>query len=170
MTGVRIRAATTAADLEAVRGLCWDYRAYLTGFSPELRPLMETFYPEAGYTALMQELAEKHARPRGIILLAELDGRPVGCGMTHPLNDQDAEIKRVFVRAEARGSGAGQALSQALVDQARADGYDRVLLDTSAAFTGAQRLYERLGFQARGPYAELPPGTADKLVFYELKL
>ncbi|MCV3272324.1 GNAT family N-acetyltransferase [Roseobacter sinensis] len=171
MTGaLHIRPATSPADLDAVRTLCWEYRDYLVSFSPEHRPLMETFYPEEGYARLMHGIAEKHARPRGIILLAELDDRPVGCGMTHALNDEDAEIKRVFVRAEARGTGAGQALSQALVDQARADGYARVFLDTSADFKGAQRLYERLGFQARGPYAELPPDTADKLVFYELKL
>lgn len=171
MTGtLSVRAATSAADLDAVRSLCWEYRDYLVNFDPKHRPMMETFYPEDAYVALMHDLPQKHARPRGVILLAELDGRPVGCGMTHPLNDQDAEIKRVFIRAEARGTGAGQALSQALIDQARADGYARVLLDTSADFKGAQRLYERLGFQARGPYAPLPPGTADKLVFYELTL
>lgn len=171
MTGrISIRAAEDAADLEAVRTLCWEYRAHLVNFDPALRPLMETFYPEDAYARLMEGLAEKHARPQGIILLAELDGAPVGCGMTHALNAQDAEIKRVFVRPEARGTGAGQALSQALVDQARVDGYSRVLLDTAAAFKGAQRLYERLGFQARGPYTELPEGTADKLVFYEYQL
>ncbi len=167
---IRIRPATSAADLEAVQGLCWEYREFLIGFSPAVRPMMETFYPQEAYALLMADLARKHARPRGIILLAERDEVPVGCGMYHPLNDQDAEIKRVFVRPEARGTGAGEALSRALVDQARRDGYARVLLDTSEAFIGAQRLYERIGFEARGPYAELPPGTADKLVFYEMKL
>ncbi|GFE51733.1 N-acetyltransferase [Roseobacter cerasinus] len=171
MTGrVTIRPAESAADQDTVRTLCWEYRDHLIDFDPALRPMMETFYPEDGYRQLMHGLAEKHARPRGIILLAELEGVPVGCGMTHRLNAEDAEIKRVFVRAEARGTGAGQALSQALLDQARADGYARVLLDTAAAFKGAQRLYERLGFQSRGPYAELPEGTENKLVFYEYQL
>lgn len=170
MAGITIRAAQTPGDLDEVRLLCWEYRDYLLGFSAATRPMMETFYPEDDYARLMETLGQKHARPRGIILLAELDGAPVGCGMTHPLNGDDAEVKRVFVRAAARGTGAGQKLSQALVDQARADGYARVLLDTSADFKGAQRLYERLGFQARGPYAALPPDTEEMLVFYELIL
>lgn len=167
---IRIRPAKTPEDLAAARALCWEYRDYLVGFSPALRPVMETFYPKDDYARLMAALAEKHARPRGVILLAEMDGVAVGCGMTHPLNAEDAEVKRVFVREAARGTGAGAKLSQALVDQARADGYRRVLLDTSAEFLGAQRLYEKLGFKARGPYAELPPGTEDKLKFYELRL
>lgn len=170
MVEITVRAAKTQQDLEEVRRLCWEYRDYLLGFSAEIRPTIETFYPKDSYASLMEGLAEKHARPRGIILLAELGGAPVGCGMTHPLNDGDAEVKRVFVRAEARGTGAGQTLSQALVDQARKDGYRRVLLDTSMEFKGAQRFYEKLGFRARGPYSELPPGTEDMLVFYELML
>lgn len=170
MACITIRPAETQQDLEEVRRLCWEYRDYLIGFSEAMRPTIEAFYPVDGYTALMEGLAEKHARPRGIILLAELDAAPVGCGMTHPLNDADAEVKRVFVRAQARGTGAGRKLSRALIDQARMDGYKRVLLDTSAEFKGAQRLYEKLGFEARGPYTDLPPGTEEMLVFYELNL
>ncbi|MEP2640233.1 GNAT family N-acetyltransferase [Roseobacter sp.] len=170
MAELTVRAATSEQDIDAVRTLCWAYRDYLIGFSDTLRPTIETFYPVDDYAALMDVLAQKHARPGGIILMAELDGAPVGCGMYYPLSDSDAEIKRVFVQAGARGTGAGQALSKALIDHARADGYSRVLLDTSKEFKGAQRLYERLGFQARGSYSDLPPGTEDLLVFYEFTL
>ncbi len=170
MVAADIRQAQTPSDMDAVRALCWEYRAYLLDHGDEVRRAVSVSYALEAYTALMASLEEKHARPKGIVLLAEIDGRAVGCGMTHPLNQTDAEIKRVFVREEARGNGIAATLSQRLVDQAREDGYGRVLLDTSRQFHGAQRLYERLGFRACGPYSELPPGIAELLVFYELSL
>ena len=57
-----------------------------------------------------------------------------------------------------------------MIDAIRADGYQRVLLDTHADFIAARRLYEKLGFRLRGPYSDVPAFVADKLVFYELNL
>ncbi|WP_298969761.1 GNAT family N-acetyltransferase [uncultured Roseobacter sp.] len=170
MGDLRIRPAEMPRDLPDVQQLCWDYRDHLLSCGPEMQQLVEAFYPEDVYTALMDALPVKHARPYGTILLAELNGAAVGCGMYHPLNKQDAEIKRVFVAEAARGTGAGQKLSQALIDQARADGYRRILLDTNKTFAPARGLYEKLGFENRGPYSALPPGTAEYLTFYELTL
>lgn len=165
-----IRPAVTAADHNTVQTLCWEYRAYLEAFSGEMRETVSLAYPKEAYAELIAQLPEKHARPKGIILLAELRGRVIGCGMSHPLNDRDTEVKRVFVRAEARGTGAGRAISQALIDQARSDGFSRILLDTSRQFEGPQKLYESLGFKSRGPYSDLPPDFVQLLVFYELTL
>ncbi|WP_300030879.1 GNAT family N-acetyltransferase [uncultured Roseobacter sp.] len=170
MAEVVIRQAETPADLQAVRDLCWEYRDYLIAFSDEVSQAVSVTYPQEAYPALMAELADKHARPGGLILLAEKDSQAVGCGMYHAISDGDAEIKRVFMRDTARGTGAGYRLSEALIRHARADGYSRILLDTSRQFIHAQKLYEKLGFQARGPYSELPPGYAELLVFYELTL
>lgn len=170
MSDIVIRQASGPADLDAVRQLCWEYRDYLLGHSDEVRRAVLLSYGLESYRALMNSLAEKHARPNGIILLAEHGGMPVACGMYQPLSDTDAEIKRVYVRPEARGTGTGRHLSQALIAQTRADGFSRVFLDTSRRFTDAQRLYESLGFRARGEYRDLPAGMAEFLVFYELSL
>ena len=170
MAGLTVRQVSEPADLDAVRALCWEYRDYLLNFSDEVREAVSFTYQKETYAALLDVLADKHARPKGIILLAELDGVPVGCGMYHRIGEGDAEIKRVYVRDAARGTGAGLTLSRALIDKARADGYQRILLDTSRQFVHAQKLYEKLGFQARGPYSELPPGYEKFLVFYEITL
>jgi predicted GNAT family acetyltransferase len=105
--GLTIRPASTDADIAAVRGLCWAYRDFLLTFGETERRITETFYPQEKYAALMDRLEQEHARPRGIILLAERGGAVVGCGMSHALNDTDAEIKRVYVTDAARGTGAG---------------------------------------------------------------
>lgn len=165
-----IRPATSPADLDAVRKLCWDYRTHLAGVSPIEAELTETFYPAPKYSALMDGLETEHARPQGIILLAELDGAPVGCGMTHALDPETSEIKRLFVAPDARGHGIARKLIAALMDQARADGYARVVLDTSVNLGPARALYANLGFTQRGPYQDVPETALPHLVFFEVPL
>lgn len=165
-----IEPARSAADLAAVRDLCWGYRDYLMQAGDGERRITETFYPEPVYAALLDRLPEEHARPGGIILLARRDDEPVGCGMSHALDPDTSEIKRVFVTETARGTGAGRALCEALIAQARADGFARIRLDTSRGFVAARRLYDRLGFHERGPYQPVPEEAAPFMCFYELAL
>ncbi len=167
-----IAPAVSDRDLEAVRRLCWAYREFLLNHTPVDRRITETFYPVPKYEALMARLPQEHARPRGIILLAREGpgGKALGCGMTHGLDRRTAEIKRVFVRPEARGRGIAAALCDRLVTQAREDGYARVVLDTSRSLAGAQALYDGLGFARRGPYQKIPEDLLPHLLFFERRL
>lgn len=170
MSQTVIRPATTAADLAAVRQLCWNYRAFLLGVSEVDAQITGTLYPAPKYTELMDRLATIHARPQGIILLAELDGTPVGCAMSHALDPATAEIKRLFVAPQARGHGLARKLVSALVAQAADDGFARMVLDTSVNLTAARALYASLGFAARGPYQEIPASALPHLLFFEKPL
>lgn len=170
MSRLTIKPATSAADLAAVVALCWAYREFLFNFAPPERRIVETFYPQDKYARLMARLAEEHARPRGIILLALRDGLPVGCGMSHALSATESEIKRLYVTDAARGSGAGRALCQSLIEQARSDGFEKVYLDTSIAFAPARALYQSLGFIERGPYQPTPDFAREAICFYEMSL
>ncbi|KEJ89573.1 acetyltransferase [Sulfitobacter donghicola DSW-25 = KCTC 12864 = JCM 14565] len=167
---MEIRPATSPADLEAVRKLCWDYRTHLASVSPIEAELTETFYPVPKYTALMDALEHTHARPNGIILIATLDGAPVGCAMTHALDPETSEIKRLFVAPQARGHGAARKLIHALMDQARSDGFKRIVLDTSVNLAPARALYASLGFSERGPYQDVPEIALPHLFFFEAPL
>jgi GNAT superfamily N-acetyltransferase len=166
----RIRAADMPRDLPTIQNLCTEYREELLGLGGEIKRAVETLYHAEAWDSLLAGLPEKHARPKGSILLIETEGMPFGCGMIQALSDDDAEIKRVFIQPSAQGKGAGEALSQALIEQAQADGYRRILLDTTKASRGARALYEKLGFKSRGPYADLPDFVLPLMVFYELKL
>ncbi|OAN75421.1 hypothetical protein A8B82_16570 [Sulfitobacter sp. EhC04] len=166
-----IQPAESPADLAAVRALCWDYRAALIANSETDRQITETFYPVPKYETLMRDLPRLHARPRGVILLArDPDGTPIGCGMSHPLDAETAEIKRVYVTPAARGLGLAKALCRALIEQARADGYGRVVLDTSRHLPAAAPLYRALGFADRGPYQDIPSSALPHLLFFEYAL
>ncbi|MGB3246390.1 MAG: GNAT family N-acetyltransferase [Sulfitobacter sp.] len=167
---LKIAPATSDVDLAEVRRLCWDYHSFLLNLSGTDRNITETFYPVAKYAALMDGLAQEHARPGGIILLARIDGKPVGCGMTHAIGDHTCEVKRVFVSDAARGQGVAARLCTALMDQARTDGFKTMVLDTSKSLTGAQNLYSKLGFKLRGPYQPIPERVLPHLLFYEIAL
>ena len=171
MSDFAITPAVTAADIEAVRGLCWDYREFMLRNSELDRKITETFYPMSKYSSLMRDLPDAHARPTGFIAIArDQTGAAVGCGMTHAIDSQTSEVKRVFVSDMARGKGLAGVLCQALMDQARLDGFTRVVLDTSRSLIAAQRLYARLGFSLRGPYQPIPDQVLSDLLFYETSL
>ncbi len=167
---ITIRPAESETDLSAARDLCWAYRDFLLQLSPVDAAITQAFYPTSKYTALMERLAQAHARPKGIILLALLGDQPVGCGMTHALDEVTSEIKRVYVTEPARGRGVAASLCTALVDQARADGFTRIMLDTSKSLKAAQRLYTRLGFHPCGPYQPIPDDVLPNLLFYKKAL
>ena len=65
-------------------------------------------------------------------------------------------MKRLFVRSDARGLGAGRALVVRDMDEARTIGYAEVVLDTLPMMTNAQQLYQVLGFRDIPPYRANP--------------
>jgi len=70
----------------------------------------------------------------------------VGCGGLFPMDDQTAELRKMYFRPEVRGRGLGRELLHDLVEQARANGFDRIVLETASNLTAAIRLYESFGF------------------------
>ena len=108
-----------------------------------------------------------YARPGGCLLLASVDRQIAGCAAMRPLGAAAAEMKRVYVRPAFRGAGVGRALAEAIVEESRAAGYERVRLDTLATMTKAQSLYRQMGFRPIPSYVEHP---ADGVVYLELEL
>ena len=89
------------------------------------------------------------------VLVAELDGRPVGWGkMEHPTelaaSDHVWHVNGLAVDPAFEGRGAGRALMEALIELARERGGRRMTLRVFAPNERAQRLYDRLGFEVEG--------------------
>lgn len=102
---------------------------------------------------------EDFAAPTGCLLLARLEGRPVGCGAIRGLSPGVGEIKRMWVSPEVRGFGVARQLLQQLELFAAKQGWRLVRLDTNASLHEAISLYLRSGYReiARfndNPYAQ----------------
>ncbi|KQY48602.1 GNAT family N-acetyltransferase [Rhizobium sp. Root483D2] len=99
-------------------------------------------------------LPADYAPPTGTLFIATDDlGEATGCIALHKFGLQgDAEIKRLFVKAEYRGRGIGMALLNSAIDAAREMGYRRVVLDTLPTMTSAITIYKSLGFGEIAPY------------------
>ena len=61
-----------------------------------------------------------------------------------------ATLVGMYVKPEAAGHGAGRALADALLAQARADGLELIVLTVTEGNAKAQGLYERCGFRSFG--------------------
>jgi putative acetyltransferase len=110
-------------------------------------------YPEDGATHFRLD-ADEVAPGRGAFLIAQRAGTPIGCGAVRRIAAGTAEIKRMYVRPDARGQRVGQAVLGALEAEARALGCARLVLETGVRQMEAITLYERAGFARIPPFGE----------------
>jgi len=148
--------ATTQAELADARQL---FREYAEGLEVDL-----------GFQGFEEEVASlpgDYRAPLGGLLLAREGATAVGCVAIRPLDDETAELKRLYVKPTARAAGLGRALALAAIERARSAGFLRVRLDSLPTMHRALALYDALGFRSIPPYRHNPvPGT----VFLELEL
>jgi ribosomal protein S18 acetylase RimI-like enzyme len=141
--------ARSAADLEIVRDLFLEYARWLAidlsfqGFEEEL-----------------QSLPGKYAPPEGGILLLESQESTLGCAAFRPQAPEVCEVKRLWIRPEARRKGYARQLMSELESAAATVGYRRAVLDTLETMTPAIELYESLGYERTSAYYNNPlPGA-----------
>ncbi|MEU0250830.1 GNAT family N-acetyltransferase [Streptomyces sp. NPDC006235] len=103
-----------------------------------------------------------HIHPQIRFLLAEIDGRPVGCCAVQPFPSPDtaAELKRMYVAPQARGRGIAVRLLAEAERTAGALGHFEIRLETAVHQPEAIALYTRAGYT---PIPNYPPYQDKKL-------
>lgn len=95
-------------------------------------------------------LFELFKEPRSVLWVAENEEHEVlGCSGVYPtegLAGNCAELVKVYVSKEARGTGVGKALMQKSIASAAELGYTQLYLESLSAFSKAVSIYEKLGF------------------------
>ena len=152
-----IEQATEGAEIETARELFREYETWLgldlcfQGFEEELAAL-----------------PGKYAAPKGWLYLAKVNGDAAGCIAMRPLGDGICEMKRLYLRENARGLGIGRRLIEQVIADARDIGYTHMRLDTfPPKMAKAVELYTRYGFRPIAPYYDNPH---DDTLFMELTL
>ncbi len=70
----------------------------------------------------------------------------IGCGGLRQLDARHGEVKRMYVVPERRGTGVATVILRALEENARARGWERLVLETGDRQPDAIRFYEREGY------------------------
>jgi GNAT superfamily N-acetyltransferase len=96
------------------------------------------------------------AQPAGTFLVGFAEGEPVCAGGIKRLDDEAAEIKRMYVVPAARRRGVARLLLGALEGAARDRGYRLVRLDTGPRQANAVALYASAGYAEIGNYNANP--------------
>jgi GNAT superfamily N-acetyltransferase len=132
-------------------------------------------YDDPDAAALVEEVQQEYVRryggrdgspvdpaeftpPGGLFLIGYLDGQGVACGGWRS-RGTDAELKRMYVRQDARRSGLAKEMLAELERTAAAAGHRRMILETGRKQPEAVALYRACGYQdttAFGFYADAP--------------
>ena len=127
------------------------FRAYAASLNIDLAP--------QGFADELAALPGPYAPPQCAILLAKQGDHVLGCIALKQLAPGIAEIKRLYVRPQARGQGVAKALVGALLKEAAELGYHEVKLDTLPQMETAIALYKSFGFADIPAYGSHPyPG------------
>ena len=133
-------------------------------YIPQVRDLIieytERLNRDLSFQNIESELADpatKYTAPEGEIIVAvDEEDRVIGMVAYHKHNDFRCEMKRLYVKPEARGLHLGETLVNEIVSHAKAAGYKEIVLDTVIPLKAAIALYKKKGFVECEPYYDNP--------------
>jgi putative acetyltransferase len=109
----------------------------------------------------MMDIYDQHnvIEKNDTVVVAYLDDEPAGCGCFKPYDAGAVEVKRMFVRPDARGNGISKMVLSELETWAHSLGYKYTVLETGEKQVEALSLYPKSGYlpiPKYGPYVDLP--------------
>ncbi|MCI9083096.1 MAG: GNAT family N-acetyltransferase [Lachnospiraceae bacterium] len=119
------------------------------------------------YEKEIEHLEEKYGMPFGRLYLAYDKDKLAGCIGLRKINEQNCEMKRLYVRPEFRGKSIGNLLIAQIIQDAKAIGYSHMLLDTLPFLKSAIKIYQKFGFYETDCYNDSP---MDNSIFMRLDL
>lgn len=113
----------------------------------------DTLHPaEARYALDLSSLSQANVL---FAVARNADGAAVGCGAV-VLHGACGEVKRMYVKPEARGLGMARQIIETLESSARERGCQTLMLETGPYQTEALAFYARQGYVRCGPFGDYP--------------
>lgn len=119
------------------------------------------------YDDEIAHLEEKYGLPYGRLYLAFCDNNPAGCIGLRKIDNENCELKRLYVKPEYRGNNIGGILVKHIIKDAKEIGYKHILLDTLPFLETAISMYKRYGFYEIESYNNTP---MDNLIYLKYDL
>ena len=154
-----------------------ELRALLTAYFEEANRLGQAYFDDEAFSADVEAIVDgdverlRTATLEEPLFVARTDGALVGSVQLKRLDASRAEIKRMYVTPAHRGEGIGRSLVELVLAEARADGFETLLLGLAPYHGAAGSLYESLGFEYRPAYEENQvPESVEEWYFMERSL
>lgn len=105
--------------------------------------------------------------PRSLFVIAyDEEGEPVGCGAIRPIDENVAELKRMFAKVKTKG--VGTKILSYLEMQAKKLGYSAIWLETRLINEDAVLFYKKKGYRKISNYGKYSGNS--KAICFEKKL
>lgn len=145
-----------------------DGKSYL----PQVKKMIEdsalNLNQDAAFQHFENELdnvEKKYLPPFGDLIVAVNEDEFQGMAAFKKVSDERCEVKRLYVRREARGQHLGDLLLGELLKKAKDSGFTEVIVNTPLSVTAAVNLYKKHGFEVyEGEDVKPKPNT-----FYMIK-
>lgn len=115
----------------------------------------------------VDDMEIKYGMPWGRLYLAYFDDELAGSIGLRRIDEENCEMKRLYVRPKFRGKKIGSHLVQKIIDDAKDIGYSYMLLDTLPFLESALHIYKKFGFYEIESYNNNP---VDKAIYMKLDL
>lgn len=148
------------ADLEAAKTMMLTVAAGI--FDPD-HPAASFINRYGAALSDVDDFQRHYGPPGGTFLVATVHDRVIGTGAIRRIDDETAELRRMWLLEDYHGLGIGYRLAQALLAFAQRAGYKRVRLSTTTVQTRAVQFYKQLGFYPIERYRD-----TDDEIFLEL--
>lgn len=166
---LQIISANRNQHAQPIRELFWEYLQWANA------KVEENFGVSFDIAAMLEEdmsTLSKFMPPGGRLLLGSVEDQLMGLACLKALTNSIGEIKRMYVRPQARKRGLGRALLNELLEQAHQIGYERIRLDSARFMTEAHQLYRTSGFREIEAYegSQIPKEFQNHWLFMERDL
>lgn len=140
----------------------------------DIKTLFAEHLEALGFDIKGPELAEefadlpyKYKGAKERLYIAYVNGTAAGCIAMRYRNEEQAGVKRIYVRFPFRRMNLGQTLVKQVIEDAKELGYKQLVVDTLPPTETAREFYHFMGFK---PNDNLPKSTIDGALFLYLDL
>ncbi|MDW3190833.1 MAG: GNAT family N-acetyltransferase [Cytophagales bacterium] len=100
----------------------------------------------------MENIEHQYSKPWGTLYLIYQKEALAGCFAIRKFESTICELKRMYLRTSARGSGLGKTMLLEAIEAAKSMQYQKMRLDTLPTMKPAIELYQKVGFYEIDPY------------------
>lgn len=160
---MKIELIEAYAHKDNVNSLFQEYTDMLIACDNDFKEYLN----KQNYDNELEHLESKYGHPYGRLYLALCDNELAGCIGLRKLDNDNCEMKRLYVKPEFRGKKIGNILVTKIIEDAKIIGYKHILLDTFPFLETAIKLYKNLGFYEIESYNNSP---MDNLIYLKFDL